>query len=250
MTSKSTSSRPSKAKSRVSKKKKPLAFIWRFIKYFLVFFFGSSIFFVILYRFVNPPVTPLMLIRSVEQVFDGEKPKLAKQWMPMEKISENLQIAAIVAEDDQFMSHHGFDLDAIEKAQEHNKKTNGKRIRGASTISQQTAKNVFLWPQRSWLRKGLEAYFTVLIEFTWPKKRILEVYLNVIEMGDGLYGAEKASQTYFRKPASALSRSDAALLVAIFPSPLTMNPAHPTPYLLRRESSIIQNMQNYGKLEY
>ena len=152
--------------------------LWNIVKFSVIFFFGSSIFFVVLYRFVNPPVTPLMVIRNVEGLAGDQKAGISKVWVSLNKISPNLQLAVIASEDNRFGEHHGFDFDAIDKAHEYNIKKQGKRVRGASTISQQTAKNVFLWPQRSWVRKGLEAWFTVLIEFIWPKKRILEVYLN------------------------------------------------------------------------
>jgi monofunctional glycosyltransferase len=224
--------------------------VWRFIKYFILIYFGSSLFFVILYRFVNPPVTPIMVLRCVEQLSDGKKIKMSKQWVPIERISRDLQIGAVVAEDYKFLQHHGFDFEAINKAKEFNARSNGDRLKGGSTISQQTAKNVFLWPSRSWLRKGLETYFTVLIEFFWPKKRIMEVYLNVIEMGDGIYGAEAASQTYFKKPAARLTRSEAALLVSIFPSPRNMDPSHPSGYMLERQEIISKYIRIFGKFDY
>ena len=223
---------------------------WKGIKYGALFFFGSTILIVLTYRFINPPVTPLMVIRSFQQMFNGEKLVLKKDWVPIKEISPSLQLAVVASEDNRFLEHHGFDFEAIEKAKDYNEKKKGKRIRGASTISQQTAKNVFLLPQRSWIRKGLEAWFTVLIELVWSKQRIMEVYLNVIETGTGIYGAEKASQIYFNKPASKLTASEAALLAAILPGPLKWNPAHPTKYLLSRQQWILWNMGNIGKLEY
>jgi monofunctional glycosyltransferase len=230
--------------------KKYWSVILRFFKYFLVFFFGTSIFFVLLYRFVNPPVTPLMLIRVAGQLFSGEKIILKKDWVSLDKISPELQLAVVASEDNEFTEHHGFDFKAIEKARGYNDKKKGKKIRGASTISQQTAKNVFLWPQRSWLRKGLEAYFTVLVEFIWPKKRIMEVYLNVIEMGVGIYGAEMASRTYFNKPAIKLDRAEASLIAVILPNPRKWDPVHPTNWLRSRQQWIIWNMGNIGKIDY
>jgi monofunctional biosynthetic peptidoglycan transglycosylase len=223
---------------------------WRFLKYFLIIYFGSSIFFVILYRFVNPPVTPLMVIRLSQQAFLGETLRLKKHWIPLSEISPSLPLAVIASEDNLFPEHSGFDLEAIEKAKEFNREKKGKRIRGASTISQQTAKNVFLWPARSWIRKGLEAYFTVLIELVWGKKRILEVYLNVIETGKGIYGAGAAAQQYFGKPASRLTRAESALIAAILPNPLKWNPAAPTSYLRGRQEWILWNMGNMGNLEF
>lgn len=225
-----------------------IAFRW--MLYGILVFFISSVLFVLLYAFVNPPVTPLMVIRSFQQLFNGEKMVLKKDWVPIREISPTLQLAVVASEDNRFLEHHGFDFEAIEKAKDFNEKKKGKKMRGASTISQQTAKNVFLWPQRSWIRKGLEAWFTVLIELVWSKERIMEVYLNVIETGKGIYGAEKASQIFFSKPASKLTASEAALLAAILPNPLKWSPAKPTRYLLSRQQWILWNMGNIGKLEY
>ena len=218
--------------------------------YIALFFFLSTLFSVISYRFINPPVTPLMVIRSIQQKFDGEKMSLRKEWVSIKEISPSLQLAVVASEDNRFLEHNGFDFKAIEKAKDYNAKKKGKKIRGASTISQQTAKNVFLWPQRSWIRKGLEVYFTFLIELIWSKKRIMEVYLNVIETGKGIYGAEKASQIYFNKSAKNLSPGESALIAAILPNPLKWNPARPTSYLLGRQQWILWNMGNIGKLEY
>ena len=152
-------------------------------------------------------------------------------------------MAVIASEDNLFTQHNGFSIDDIKKAYEHNKK--GKRVRGGSTISQQTAKNVFLWPKRSWLRKGLEAYFTVLIEFFWPKHRIIEVYLNIIETGNCIYGVEAASREYFKKSASKLTRSEAALIAVCLPNPRKYSPANPSSYISRSKNQIVSLM---GKL--
>ncbi len=222
----------------------------KFLKYFLIIYFGSTLFFVILFRFVNPPVTPLMLIRSAGQLREGVAVKMEKKWVGLDEMSPNLPLAVVSSEDNLFMEHHGFDLKSIEKAKEFNERKKGKRLKGASTISQQTAKNVFLWPERSWLRKGLEVYFTVLIEAVWGKKRIMEVYLNVIETGKGLYGVEAASQEYYGKPASRVSRGEAALLAAILPNPRKWSPLSPTPYLLGRQQWILWNMNNIGKVDW
>ncbi len=216
----------------------------------VILYFGSSICLVILYRFVNPPVTPLMIIRIVQQTAAGQPVKLKKKWVPLDRISPNLQLAAVASEDNKFTSHWGFDFEAIDKARDFNERKHGRRVRGASTITQQTAKNVFLWPSRSWVRKGLEAYFTVLIEAAWGKRRIMEVYLNVIETGDGIYGAEVASETYFHKPASKLTRTEAASLAAILPNPLKWNPANPSSYLINRREWILWNMGNIGQVTY
>ncbi len=223
---------------------------WRIILWIGIAFFGSSILIVLVYGFINPPITPLMVIRYVDPVSPSQPYRLKKEWVPLDRISPNLQLAVVASEDNNFARHWGFDFDAIEKAQKFNERKQGKKIRGASTISQQTAKNVFLWPQRSWIRKGLEAYFTVLIEVVWSKRRIMEVYLNVIETGKGIYGAEAASQVYFGKPAARLSRSEAALIAAILPNPAKWDPRRPTTYLINRQQWILWNMGNIGRVDY
>lgn len=208
-----------------------------------------SVLSVVLFRFVPVPVTPLMVIRSIEQFQDDRPVVLKKTWKPLEKISPHLQLAVVCAEDQNFLNHHGFDFEAIEKAMEHNKKS--KRKRGASTISQQTAKNLFLWPGRSWLRKGFEVYFTVLIEFIWPKERIMEVYLNIIELGDGIYGAEAAAQTFYRTSAEKLSRPQSALLAAVLPNPRSYSASNPSVYVRGRQAWILGQMAQWGfRLEY
>lgn len=214
----------------------------------VILFFVSTILVAILYRFVPPPVTPLMMIRVVEQLSAGEKPKLEKEWVPLWKISPNMPLAVIASEDNRFTSHYGVDFKAIEKAQKLNKK--GRKLRGASTITQQTAKNVFLWPARTYIRKGLELYFTGLIEVFWGKKRIMEVYLNVIEMGDGIYGVEAASQQYFGKPASDLKRSEAAAIAAVLPNPRKWRPDKPTSYISRKKQWILWNMNNVERPDW
>lgn len=160
----------------------------------------------------------------------------------MNHISKNMPQAVVAAEDQKFMDHNGFDWEAMKKAWENNKK--GKRIKGASTISQQTAKNVFLWPGRNLIRKGLEAYFTFLIETIWSKERIMEVYLNVIEMGEGVYGIEAAAQTNFKKSAAKLNRNESALIAAVLPNPRRWSPARPTPYIQGRQVWILRQMNN------
>jgi len=189
-----------------------------------------------------------MLIRNIEQLQDDKKLVLKHDWVPIEAISKNLQLAVICSEDQNFLAHNGFDMEAIEKAIEHNKK--GKRIRGASSISQQTAKNVFLWPQRSWFRKGLETYFTFLIELFWSKERIMEVYLNSIEMGNGVYGVEAASQFWFKKPAIKLNRNEAAAIAAILPNPRRYRANPATNYIQGRKNWIVRQMNFFGPLEY
>jgi len=231
-------------------KKDILKKLLKWLIYAVLFFFASTIFFVLLYRFVNPPITPLMLARDFTQVMHGEKLKMSKQWVSLDMISPDLQLAVVASEDNLFLEHHGFDFGAIDKAKDFNERKKGKKIHGASTISQQTAKNVFLWSGRTWVRKGLEVYFTILIEFVWPKHRIMEVYLNVIEMGDGVYGAEMASQYYFHKPALRLTKPESALLAAILPNPRKWNPVRPTGYILSRQDWILWNMGNIGTLKY
>ncbi|HEX6860730.1 MAG TPA: monofunctional biosynthetic peptidoglycan transglycosylase [Caulobacteraceae bacterium] len=185
----------------------------------------------VIYRFIPPPITVLMVQRLIE----GKG--LDRHWRPLSDISPALPRAVIAAEDSHFCEHHGFDVEAIEKAIKHNERRPG-RIRGGSTISQQTAKNVFLWPQRSWVRKGAEAYFTVLIEALWGKRRIMEVYLNTVEWGPGVYGAEAAARKNFGVGADRLTASQAARLAAILPSPLKWRAARPGPYVKKRSRRI------------
>lgn len=213
-----------------------------------MWFFIVSISWVILARFIPVYYTPLMFIRCAESIFDGEKPMIKKDWTPIKNISPNMVQAVVASEDNLFMEHNGFSFDDIEKALKHNKK--GKRIHGGSTISQQTAKNVFLWQGRSWFRKGLEAYFTVLIEVFWPKERIMEVYLNVIETGDGIYGVEKAAHVYFQTSAKKLSRSQAVAIAVCLPNPRKFNPAKPSPYIQRRKSKILNLMNKIEKVKF
>ena len=213
--------------------------IFRILFKACLWFIAISIVSVLFFRFVPIPITPLMLIRCVEQKWDGKEMKLKKDWVPLEKISSAMPLAVIAAEDQKFEEHFGFDLEAIKKAEKYNKRHQGKKTKGASTISQQTAKNVFLWPNRSWVRKGFEVYFTFLIEIFWSKQRIMEVYLNVIEMGNGVYGVEAAAQEYFHKPASKLSVREAALIAAILPSPLKWSPVKPNARVQKKASRIM-----------
>ena len=215
--------------------------ILRFLFKILLWFVGLSVLLVLIYRFVPVPFTPLMGIRYFEA--DSNK-QLKHDWVPISDISKAMQLAVICSEDQNFLRHNGFDYVAIRKAYDNNK--TGKRLKGGSTISQQTAKNVFLWPKRSWMRKGMEAYFTFLIELIWSKERILEVYLNSIEMGDGVYGVEAASQYWFGKPAGRLSSQEAASIAAILPNPRVYKASPRSPYLERRKQWIIFQMQNYG----
>lgn len=222
--------------------------ILKLIRFAVFFFFISTISVTILYRFIRPPVTPLQLIRVVEQLADGEKVKMSRDWVRLKNISPAMVQAVVASEDNNFLEHYGIDFEAVKKARELNKKR--KRLIGASTISQQTAKNVFLWPDRTWLRKGLEVYFTGLIEIFWGKRRIMEVYLNVIEMGDGIYGVEMASQRYFHKPASSLTRPEAALIAAVLPNPRRWSPAAPTAYIQRKQQRILRVMNQIERVDF
>lgn len=237
-----------KKRSAVKTKSPLLKKITSILGRILIWFLCVSILWVLAYRFINPPITLLMIERNIERKADGKTFKTDKKWVRFEDISDNMKRAAVSAEDQLFLKHMGFDIKAIEKAYESNEK--GKKVKGGSTISQQTAKNVFLWPGRSWIRKGFEVYFTLLIEMFWSKERILEVYLNVIEMGDGIYGAEAASQAYYGKSCSSLSRAEAALIAACFPNPLRWTPAHPTRYIQHRQYLIMRNMRRLGPLDF
>lgn len=216
--------------------------LFRFTKKLFLWFFVLSIGGVILYRFFPVAVTPLMGIRIVQSVVNGEKPRLHHRWVSYHHISDNLKRAVIASEDQRFFSHNGFDRVEIDKAIKENKTR--KRPRGASTITQQTAKNVFLWPQSSWFRKGMEAYFTILIEALWPKERILEVYLNSMETGKGIYGAESVANHHFHTTAEGLSVQQSALIAATLPNPIRFNSQNPSPYIVRRQSQIIRQMRN------
>lgn len=214
----------------------------RFIKKIILYFFLVSILSVILLRFVPVYFTPLMGIRLIEQIGDKKKPKLLHTWVGYDDISDNMKLAVVASEDQLFFEHNGFDRKQIQKAIEENKTR--KRARGASTISQQTAKNVFLWPQSSWFRKGLETYFTVLIELFWSKDRILHVYLNSIETGDGIYGAEAVARHHFNTSANKLSSSQSALVAATLPNPLRFSSKKPSAYMNKRQASILRQMRN------
>jgi len=213
------------------------------LKWIVVAFFASTILSVVALRFIPVVATPLMLIRCYQQVKAGEKLKLSHDWESLENISPHLPIAVMASEDANFLTHHGFDYEAIEKAMERNKKHPEKRKLGASTISQQTAKNVFLWPGRSWVRKGFEVYFTALIELMWPKERIMEVYLNSIEMGDGIYGAQAVAEAHFNTDAKSLTKAQCALIAATLPNPRKFSSKNPSAYMLKRQGRILREMK-------
>lgn len=215
----------------------------RIILKLALWFFVGTFCWVLLYRFINPPVTYLMISKWANEDYS-----IDKEWKNLTDISPYLQLGVICAEDQNFVKHYGLDFGAIEKAQKHNQKS--KRKRGASTISQQVAKNVFLWPGRSWIRKGFEVYFTLLIELVWNKKRILEVYLNVAEMGKGVYGAEAAAKHHFKKSAKKLSKHEAALIVVCIPNPVKFNASKPSSYIYSRQAWLINQMRLFGGVKY
>ncbi|HEX3007961.1 MAG TPA: monofunctional biosynthetic peptidoglycan transglycosylase [Bacteroidales bacterium] len=212
---------------------------------FLVFTFSG----VLTYAIIRPPFTPLMFTRIIDQLKKDEKPRIIHKWVPIEEMSPYLIQAAVAAEDNNFATHFGVDFEAIRKAQQYNERKKGRKVRGASTITQQTCKNVFLWPTRSYIRKGFELYFTFMVETVWTKKRIMEVYLNMIEMGDGVYGAEAASQKYFKKSAKKLTKREAALIVAAFPNPRKYKIDKPGNYLLKRQETILRLMRKLPAVE-
>tara|TARA_B100001765_G_scaffold215513_1_gene188268 strand:- start:10663 stop:11367 length:705 start_codon:yes stop_codon:yes gene_type:complete len=215
--------------------------LFKFVFKTIFWFVFLSVLWVIAYKFFPVPYTPLMAIRTVSET---NYPELQHDWVAIEDMAPSVQLAVVCSEDQQFANHNGFDYEAIKKAYRKNKE--GKRLRGGSTISQQTAKNVFLWPERSWLRKGLEAYFTFLIEQLWSKERILEVYLNSIEMGEGVFGIEAAAQHWFQKPAKELTIQEASLIAAILPNPRKYVANPPSNYIQNRSYWIQQQMRNYG----
>ena len=217
--------------------------IKKILKWVVVVFFGSTILSVVALRFIPVYFTPLMFIRLGEQIAKGEEMKMRHSWVPLEDIAPSLPLAVMASEDARFLEHHGFDFNAIEKAAKRNMRNKNKRKLGASTISQQTAKNVFLWPGRTWVRKGFEVYFTALIEMMWSKERIMEVYLNSIEMGDGIYGAEAVAQRHFHCSAKDLSKSECAMIAVSLPNPRKFDSAHPSSYMRKRQSRILREMK-------
>ncbi|MBR1770217.1 MAG: monofunctional biosynthetic peptidoglycan transglycosylase [Bacteroidales bacterium] len=234
--------------SKSAKKGITLKKIFKFILWAILIYIVFSILLTFVYKFVNPPVTILMIQRCIEQTFSKDrKVRLQKKWVDYEDISQNMVTAVVAAEDNNFRNHNGFDYQAIAYAKKLNEKK-GKKVLGASTITQQMAKNVFLWLHKSYFRKGLEAWETILMEMFWDKKRIMEVYLNVIEFGDGIYGVEAASEYYFNKNAKNLTKREAALLTAVLPQPLKRNPANPNKRTQRRASMIQKKMSIIGRV--
>jgi monofunctional biosynthetic peptidoglycan transglycosylase len=200
-------------------------------------------------RFVDPPFSAFMVARQLEAFAQGDRGfRVAYQWRDLDAIAPSLPVALVAAEDQNFAAHRGFDFKAIDKARADNAR--GRSMRGASTISQQLAKNLFLWQGRSWVRKGIEAWYTVLIEVLWPKQRILEVYANVAEFGDGIYGAQAAARSFWGKDASALTLAESARLAAVLPSPRRYSAARPGPYVQRRARWIERNVRQLGGTAY
>jgi monofunctional glycosyltransferase len=222
--------------------------VWKWTKWALIIYFGVTILSVIVFRWVPFFTTPMVILRSVKEKFSHHPAEIQKKWVSIDNISPNLQLAVFCSEDQEFFHHHGFNFSAIKEAwqfDEHSK----KKMKGASTISQQAARCAFLTTHRSWIRKGFEVYFTGLIELCWSKKRIMEVYLNVIEFGRGIFGAEAASEYYFHKHAKDLTRSEAAALASILPDPMKWNPVNPGPYVAERQTWILDQMNHYGSFD-
>ncbi|OGC07434.1 monofunctional biosynthetic peptidoglycan transglycosylase [candidate division KSB1 bacterium RBG_16_48_16] len=210
---------------------------------------GYSILFVLWLRWLPPPTSAFMIAERWERSDRTEKaPPVRYRWIDWKSISPQVPLAVVAAEDQFFREHHGFDFQAISEAAERNRKS--RRLRGASTITQQVAKNLFLWSGKSWLRKGLEAYFTVLLELLWPKKRILEVYVNIAEFGDGVYGVDAAAKTFWGKRPSQLTCEEAALLAAVLPNPKRFKVNRPSPYVLQRQQWIVEQMGQLGGVAY
>ncbi|MFC4727701.1 monofunctional biosynthetic peptidoglycan transglycosylase [Coralloluteibacterium thermophilus] len=207
-----------------------------------------SILQVLALRWIDPPTSAYMLARLAAPPPAAGQPRVDFRWVPLEAVAPALPLAVVAAEDQRFPDHRGFDLDAIRAALDSNE--DGGALRGASTISQQVARNLYLWSGRSWLRKGLEAWYTFLIEALWPKRRILEVYVNIAEFGDGIYGAEAAAQRYFGKSAAALGEGEAARLAAVLPSPRRWSVEAPGPYVQRRTAWIQRQMRQLGGPAY
>ncbi len=200
-------------------------------------------------RFVDPPFSAFMVARQLEAIAQGERDfRIAYDWRDLDAIAPSVPVALVAAEDQNFAAHRGFDYKAIDKARADNAR--GRRIRGASTISQQLAKNLFLWQGRSWVRKGIEAWYTVLIEALWPKQRILEVYANIAEFGDGIYGAQAAARSFWGKDARALTLAESARLAAVLPSPRRYSATRPGPYVQRRARWIERNVRQLGGTAY
>lgn len=219
-------------------KKKTSTSIWTKIKRFIILIILANVLYIVVCKWVNPPITTVM----IGSLIHGNG--LHKTYIPFDEMGDNIKLAVISSEDQLFTNHNGFDIDAIQKALKYNNEPTHKKVLGASTISQQVAKNVFLWNGRNWLRKGLEVYHTFMIEKIWGKKRILETYLNIAEMGKGIFGIEAAAQYYFHKSAKKLTKSEAAWIASILPNPILYKIEKPSPSLIRKHNWILNQMNN------
>ncbi len=226
-----------------------MKYLGRIVVYFTLFFLSFSVSYVLMLRLVPVTFTPLKIIRLFENVSD-EGVRIDSRWRPLHRINMSMVKAVMASEDNNFLIHHGFDWEAIDKALEHNRRKDRKRKLGASTISQQTAKNVFCYPDRTWLRKGVEGWFTVLIELFWNKQRIVEVYLNVIETHPNVYGVEAAARRFFDKEAEHLNNYDAAMIATVLPNPRRMNLAAPSAYMVRRSAAIRSLMRKLPPVDF
>ena len=225
--------------------------ISNFFKWILklaILFFVISVLLVFAMRWINPITSSIMIQRQISGLFDGEFELVKYHWVSYDDVSKYMPIAIVAAEDQNFPNHFGFDFKQIEKALKENKR--GRRVRGASTITQQVAKNLFLWEGKSFVRKGVEAYFTLLIELLWDKERILEVHMNIAEMGDKIFGVGTASVAYFKIPAAKLSIRQAALLAAVLPNPKKYSAVKPTGYVRGRQNWIVRQINSLGGPEY
>lgn len=221
--------------------------MFRFVLWLLALLLLLSVGSVVLLRWVDPPTTAFIVRERLSAGEPGKPSSVQYRWVDGKQISPYVKVAVIAAEDQKFPEHHGFDFDSINDALEDRER--GRRVRGASTLSQQVAKNLFLWPGQSWIRKGMEAYFTVLIETLWPKQRILEVYVNIAEFGSGVFGVGAAAEVFFKKPAARLSAPEAALLAAVLPSPKRMKVRSPSRYVLSRQQWILGQMRGLGSVD-
>ncbi|MCE2786922.1 MAG: monofunctional biosynthetic peptidoglycan transglycosylase [Bacteroidota bacterium] len=237
------------AKKSGNKLRKALSTFTAFLKNLLLLCMQLFLLLIILYRVIPPPVTPLHLVRIYEQIRAGKEIKLTKSWKSIDYVSDKFCLAVITAEDAKFIQHYGFDFEQIQNSIERGFKT-GKKLRGASTISQQTAKNLFFTPKRSWIRKVPELFITLTLELFWTKKRILEIYINIIEMGDGVYGAEAAAQHYFKKSAADLNSRESALIAACLPNPRRWKANKPSNYIDRKARGIQRFMHHIGELPW
>ena len=224
-----------------------MKYLGRLLCYLAIFLFTFSVSCVIVLRFLPVTVTPVKIIKWFENLSEGQW-LIRSNWVSLEKINPTMPRAVVATEDNFFLQHHGFDIEAIKLAIEYNKQ--GRKIRGASTISQQTAKNVFCTPDRTWFRKAVESYYTVLIELLWNKERIMEVYLNIIETRPNIYGVEATAERFYDKPAEKLNTYEAAMIATVLPSPRRMNLAAPSAYMQRRSTTVRSLMAKLPPVDF